>query len=640
MGLSPLGNLADVHAAESEISQNAVTEKESKTESDHPVSEISEQTVTAEDITKDVSDKEFMAETCMEGIQYDPEKEDVTLERIEAEDGSAYHPDQAGTYVATYWVVPKDERDSYSITRKIILTDTEGQAHAEENGGQKQKEDTKSEEDSETPVQEIPDVEVTISGEDADAQAARELEEKIEDGEVMMFSGAENTFTARETVHLEKGETIYYPSYIGNYLTCWFTVNGKIAYCLESHRSSPPSGDYVAQVLDSNKNLQKVLYYGYGGAGDLTGSYLSGKSEDEKYVYTHIAASYAYAGEAGFTGCNYNDLVNAGVIAYINYLFGQEEPPKGELSFSSTKLNAVRDGNIQKTPNITLSGDHRNYVTLSVPENVTAHNLSKGTSVTNGKIQIYGGDTFYLSADLLLTGSYASGNLYGSVGKTWRTLVLTTGDSKQDIGVFESETAAPVSFSVQWLNMTRIELTKKDINTQNPLSGAVYGIYTDKKCENLLMTMTATGTDGKAVSDYFDSALKTVYVKEVTAPTGYKLNTEVYKVDVAAGKTLTVTATDERVTGRVKIAKIDKETLAFKAQGDSVLRGAVYGLYAKEDIVHPDGTTGVLYKQDSLIAQGVIGDDGTLEFSELYLGEMYVKEITPPERIYTGYYKI
>ncbi len=44
--------------------------------------------------------------------------------------------------------------------------------------------------------------------------------------------------------------------------------------------------------------------------------------------------------------------------------------------------------------------------------------------------------------------------------------VLTTGDSKQDIGVFESETAAPVSFSVQWLNMTRIELMKKDVNNR------------------------------------------------------------------------------------------------------------------------------------------------------------------------------
>ena len=37
-----------------------------------------------------------MAETCMEGIHYNPEQEDVTLERIEAEDGGSYHPDQAG----------------------------------------------------------------------------------------------------------------------------------------------------------------------------------------------------------------------------------------------------------------------------------------------------------------------------------------------------------------------------------------------------------------------------------------------------------------------------------------------------------------------------------------------------------------
>ena len=184
----------------------------------------------------------------------------------------------------------------------------------------------------------------------------------------MVFSGAADMAKTRGTVTLEKGETIYYPSYIGNYLTCWFWVNGKIAYCLESHKASPPSGDYVAEVLDSNKNLQKVLYYGYGGAGDITGSYLSGKNAEEKYVYTHIAASYAYAGEAGFTGCDYDDLVSAGVIAYIDKLFGMEEPPKGELSLSETSVKAVRDGNVQKTPSIKLSGDHRNYVSVTVPK--------------------------------------------------------------------------------------------------------------------------------------------------------------------------------------------------------------------------------------------------------------------------------
>ena len=89
---------------------------------------------------------------------------------------------QEGTYISTYWVCAKGWRDSYSVSRKIILTDTEGQAHTEENDGQKQKEDTDSEEDSETPVQEIGCGSDGIR-EDADAQAARELEEKIEDGE-------------------------------------------------------------------------------------------------------------------------------------------------------------------------------------------------------------------------------------------------------------------------------------------------------------------------------------------------------------------------------------------------------------------------------------------------------------------------
>ena len=81
----------------------------------------------------------------------------------------------------------------------------------------------------------------------------------------MMLSAADGMGKS-ETVHLNKGRTIYYPDYLGNYLTCLFTVNGKLAYCLESHRASPPTGDYVADILESNKNLQKVLYYGYGGA--------------------------------------------------------------------------------------------------------------------------------------------------------------------------------------------------------------------------------------------------------------------------------------------------------------------------------------------------------------------------------------
>ena len=203
-----------------------------------------EKAVTADDITKEISDETFAVETSMEGIHYDAEKEDVTLVSIQDEKGGEYHPDKAGTYIASYMVVPKDQSDSYTISRKVILTDTEGQAHAQDNGGEKQKSDTKSEDDSDSPVQNYTDVEIEASGEDASAQAIEEFKEDIEEGNVMVLSAAERATSSGSTVTLTKGRTIYYPSYLGNYLTCLFTVNGKIAYCLQSQKASPPSGRY------------------------------------------------------------------------------------------------------------------------------------------------------------------------------------------------------------------------------------------------------------------------------------------------------------------------------------------------------------------------------------------------------------
>ena len=123
MGLSPLGNLADVHAAETKNPSEPVTESAeiSETEQTEEVSEAAKHLVTAEDITKDISDKDFMAETCMEGIHYNPEKEDVTLERIEAEDGGSYHPDQEGTYIATYWSKYFVDEVAESTVRRCLM---------------------------------------------------------------------------------------------------------------------------------------------------------------------------------------------------------------------------------------------------------------------------------------------------------------------------------------------------------------------------------------------------------------------------------------------------------------------------------------------------------------------------------------
>ena len=226
----------------------AAEQPETKVETETQVfEEQTEEKVRAEDIVKDVSDKEFRVETSMEGISYDPERESVLLSEIKDQDGGSFQPENPGVYYAQYLVTPKDGSEPYMIGRTITLTDTEGLAHSESNGGEKQKEDTSSEEDSEQPLP----VEITSSQPEDTPDVLAELERDIEEGNVMMLSAADGMGKS-ETVHLNKGRTIYYPDYLGNYLTCLFTVNGKLVYCLESHRASPPTGDYVADILESS----------------------------------------------------------------------------------------------------------------------------------------------------------------------------------------------------------------------------------------------------------------------------------------------------------------------------------------------------------------------------------------------------
>ena len=166
MGVSTLSSANAFAAEQTDVGQEVQA-------SEQAVTSQKEKAVTADDITKEISDETFAAETSMEGIHYDAEKEDVTLISIQDENGGEYHPDKAGTYIASYMVVPKDQSDSYTINRKVILTDTEGQAHAQDNGGEKQKSDTKSEDDSDSPVQNYTDVEIETSEEDATERGHR-----------------------------------------------------------------------------------------------------------------------------------------------------------------------------------------------------------------------------------------------------------------------------------------------------------------------------------------------------------------------------------------------------------------------------------------------------------------------------------
>ncbi len=600
MGLIPMGNVSTAYAAEEPASQQENVTPENTEEENETIQ--AQHRVVAENLTIKVNDKAFSIGTSLEGIRFDPEQDTVSFYKVVGDDGSEYQPYKAGTYTASYRVTPKDQQECYVVTRKIILTDTEGMANGSDNGGDKQKTDTdpeagpesdtdigekkdselnpdaeskkdpesdqdlepkkdpESDEDSESKKEAEPEkaeekteskpqgtakVKITASGKEDTEESLAKLQRDLAEGKMMIVSAAGSAFeSADPVVNLEKGDAVRYPDPLGDSETSWFQVNGRVAYCLENQEPATFSVDTVSAILDSNGNLQKVLYYGYGGKGDLTGEALSGKSEEEKYVYTHIAANYAYIGDAGFMGCTQEDLEKAGVMDYIDFLSQQENPPSNRLSLSATSVDAIQDGDLQKTPEIRLDGDSRNYIEISVPEDVTCYNVTREESATNGTIKIYGGDSFYLSAKMDVDGQYDSGELFCSIKDGWKLFSLASGEGKEEIDVYESPSTEPVRFIVDWLEQAKISLLKKDQDTDGPVAGAVYGIYKDSQCKELLMEMPETGENGKTASGYFDTELKQVYVKERKAPEKYLLDSNVYPVDVENQKETQLTVYD------------------------------------------------------------------------------------------------
>ena len=185
-----------------------------------------------------------------------------------------------------------------------------------------------------------------------------------------------------------------------------------------------------------------------------------------------------------------------------------------------------------------------------------------------------------------------------------------------------------------------VSVVKQDKDTKKPLNGGIFALYASDDIRNAdgtvvvkkgtLIEKATTGADGTAK---FTADLPIGYsysVKEDQAPEGYVRNTEdvyTFKFSYTNDKEATVlfahTFSNDRVTAKINLFKVDKETGKAVPQGDATLKGAVYGLYAREDIVHPDGATGTIYKAGEQVASLTTDDKGQASVNGLYLGKYY-----------------
>ena len=328
-----------------------------------------------------------------------------------------------------------------------------------------------------------------------------------------------------------------------------------------------------------------------------------------------------------------------------NYAVGQPDIPDVEMSFSDADVTAYVDGNQQRTKEVTFRADKQQTITMKLPDGVKLHNVSTGkVSAAGADVTISGGTKFYLTAPLTQTqdvsGSWKT-KMQGSITKDYSAYKITTNTSSQDLALVFGEGVEEekyVSFSVKWIELAKVKVTKVDsAHSDAKLAGAVFGIYSDKECKNLITKMPATDKNGSSSVEIIKTQ-DTVYVKEITAPAGYRVNTSSYNVKLVANQTNSVTVPDQEQFGELTVYKEGEVLVGAEVQEEGVTfqyekrrqEGAVYDVYAGADIVTAYGAK--LFDKGDLVKEHLTTDSsGTAVLKNLHLGTYRIKEVQAPE---------
>ncbi len=154
-----------------------------------------------------------------------------------------------------------------------------------------------------------------------------------------------------------------------------------------------------------------------------------------------------------------------------------------------------------------------------------------------------------------------------------------------------------------------LKINKTDWQTEVGLEGCMVDIFEN----GAWIGVVTTDEDGEASftvkksKEEFEKNTYIYSIREHTAPDGYVWEERTDSRTGKGGDTLEFPITNERTLGAVELVKYDTEAEDGIHQGDAILDGAVYGIYAAENIEHQDGVTGIIYGKDELVAQAVIG---------------------------------
>ena len=380
-----------------------------------------------------------------------------------------------------------------------------------------------------------------------------------------------------------------------------------------------PAFDVNATTADGKKQYNfKSIMNEYGA-----------KTGDNRYSITHWVLAWLYAQGTSEKGpgasCHAENLSSDGKKYIKNIIAKLDEMPMPSEtggSLSKTSVNSSLDGNGQRvSESVTWSALVEDYLELQVPKNVTVINDATGTAITvntSGVAKIPGNTTFHfvmpasMSKKITMQGT----TTYPTNFRAYRTNdAKNTNEQEMCFSFYNAEgrgkklsilvptqepsptptpmptptmTPTPIPSPTPTPAPCQVYVTKHSTATAAVLAeneysvgGAVFGIYSDAGCSQEIGRVT---TGDNSVSNPLQlpctsAGNYTYYVKELAAPAGHNLNTEVKPVNVSLptdnGKWFNVDFWDAAKFSHIQIKKV----AADGASWNDNLKGTEFSLY-------------------------------------------------------------
>ena len=201
-----------------------------------------------------------------------------------------------------------------------------------------------------------------------------------------------------------------------------------------------------------------------------------------------------------------------------------------------------------------------------------------------------------------------------------------------------SEASVSIKLEKAKVEVVKVDSKKSDVK----LAGAIFGIYKDKDCTQLITKMPETDKNGFSVAEIVKTQ-EAVYLKEITAPKGYRINTVSYNVKLMAKQTTTTSVPDEEQLGELTVYKEGQVLVGADVSENGTVfqyenrrqKGAVCNVYAGEDIFSAYGAK--IYSKGDLVKENLSKDEnGACILKNLHLGTYVVKEMQAPENFYNA----